>query len=151
MIKLICVGKVKEKFITDAINEYTKRLSKYTKLQIIELEDISIGNENQILEKEAQNILNRIKDNEYVIVLDINGQAYDSLEFAKMLNNQLINNSNITFVIGGSYGLHSSILNISSMRLSFSKLTFPHQLFRLIFVEQLYRAFKIMGNETYHK
>lgn len=151
MIKLICVGKIKEKFIKEAIDEYTKRLSKYTKLEIIELPDISIGNEEQILEKEGQTILNHINNNEYVIALDINGEMYDSIGFAKMLDKQLINNSNITFIIGGSYGLHSSVLNMSSMRLSFSKLTFPHQLFRLIFVEQLYRAYKIMGNETYHK
>ncbi len=151
MIKLICVGKIKEIFIRDAIAEYTKRLSKYTKLQIVELEDISIGNETQILEKEAHNILNNIKENEYVIVLDINGQEYDSIAFSKMIENQLINNSNITFIIGGSYGLHQSVINISSLRLSFSKLTFPHQLFRLIFIEQIYRAFKIVNHETYHK
>jgi 23S rRNA (pseudouridine1915-N3)-methyltransferase len=151
MIKLICIGKIKEKFIQDAILEYTKRLTKYTNFKIIELPDISIGNEDIIKQKEAELILSNIKDNEYVITLEIEGKEYNSIEFSDMIDKQLVINSNLTFIIGGSYGLHFSVINRSNNHISFSRLTFPHQLFRLIFIEQLYRAFKIVNHETYHK
>ena len=151
MIKIICVGKIKEKYLKDAISEYQKRLSKYTKIEIIELNDISNLNKNDIIEKEGINILNHIKDKDYVITLDINGVKMDSLKFANTLSKTLIINSNIVFIIGGSYGLSNSVSNRSNFKLSFSDLTFPHQLFRVILLEQIYRAFKINNNEEYHK
>ena len=151
MIKIICVGKIKEKYLKDAISEYQKRLSKYTKIEIIELNDISNLNKNDIIEKEGINILNHIKDKEYVITLDINGVKMDSVTFADTLSKTLIINSNIVFIVGGSYGLSNSVSNRSNFKLSFSDLTFPHQLFRVILLEQIYRSFKILNNETYHK
>ena len=151
MIKIICVGKIKEKYLKDAISEYQKRLSKYTKLEIIELNDISNLNKNDIIEKEGINILNNIKDKDYVITLDINGIKMNSVKFADTLAKTLIINSNIVFIIGGSYGLSNSVSARSNLKLSFSDLTFPHQLFRVILLEQIYRAFKINNNEEYHK
>ena len=148
MIKLICVGKVKENFYKEAIKEYIKRLSKYTKLNVIEIDDEP--NINGI-EKEGLNILKNINDKDYVITLEINGNMLTSEELSSKIDNILINNSNIDFVIGGSYGLSDKIKRRSNYKLSFSKLTFPHQLFRVMFLEQLYRAFKIKNNETYHK
>lgn len=148
MIKIICVGKIKEKFYRDAIEEYLKRLSKYTKIQIIEIPDESNG---KILEKEANNIIKYIDQKDYIITLEIEGNQIDSVELSNKINNILMINSNITFIIGGSYGLDDSIKKISNYKLSFSKLTFPHQLFRVILLEQIYRAFKISNNESYHK
>lgn len=148
MIKLICVGKVKENFYKEAIKEYIKRLSKYTKLNVIEIDDEP--NINGI-EKEGLNILKNINDKDYVITLEINGNMLTSEELSGKIDNILINNSNIDFVIGGSYGLSDKIKQRSNYKLSFSKQTFPHQLFRVMFLEQLYRAFKIKNNETYHK
>ncbi len=148
MIKIVCVGKIKEKFFEEAIKEYLKRLNKYTKLQIIELND---EKEEVALKKEAENILKHIKDNEYVITLEIEGKELSSKEFAKKIDNTLINHSNITFVIGGSYGLDNTVKQRSNYALSFSKLTFPHQLFRVVLLEQIYRSFKIINNEKYHK
>ena len=143
MIKIICVGKLKEKYLIDACLEYLKRISKYTKIEIIELKD------SNILE-EKDDILKHI-NKEYVITLDIEGNSIDSPTLAKKIDNILISNSNIAFIIGGSYGLHPDIKKISNFSLSFSKLTFPHQLFRVMLLEQIYRSFKIMNNETYHK
>ena len=148
MIKLICVGKVKENFYKEAIKEYIKRLSKYTKLNVIEIDDEP--NINGI-EKEGLNILKNINDKDYVITLEINGNMLTSEELSSKIDNILINNSNIDFVIGWSYGLSDKIKQRSNYKLSFSKQTFPHQLFRVMFLEQLYRAFKIKNNETYHK
>ncbi len=151
MIKIICVGKIKEKFYKDAIEEYQKRLSKYTKIQIIEVPDIDL--KDPILNKkcEKENILKHIKEKDYVIALDINGKELSSIEFSKYLEKTEIINSNITFIIGGSYGIDSQLLSGSNDKISFSKLTFPHQLFRIILLEQLYRAYKIRNNESYHK
>lgn len=148
MIKIICVGKIKEKFYREAILEYQKRLSKYTKLEIFEINDEL---EEIALKKEGENILKHIKDNEYVITLEIDGNSLASEEFAKKLDNTLMINSNITFVIGGSYGLDKVVKQRSNYKLSFSKMTFPHQLFRVILLEQIYRCFKINNNEKYHK
>lgn len=148
MIKIICVGKIKEKFYKEAIEEYKKRLSKYTRLEIIEVPDESTGN---ILEKEEINILKNIKDKDYVITMEIEGNYLSSIELANKIDNTLIDNSNITFIIGGSYGLSEKIKRRSNYKLSFSKLTFPHQLFRVILLEQIYRSFKIINNESYHK
>lgn len=148
MIKIICVGKIKEQFFKDAISEYKKRLSKYTKLEIIELPDESVGN---ILEKEESSILKHLNEKDYIITLEIEGNMLTSTELSEKINSILINNSNITFIIGGSYGLSDVIKKRSNYKLSFSKMTFPHQLFRIILLEQIYRSFKILNHESYHK
>ena len=151
MIKIICVGKIKEKFYKDGINEYLKRLSKYTKIEIIEVEDIDDTNKNIVLEKEKELILKKINPKDYIIMMEIEGNLIDSIQLSNKINDVLIHNSNISFIIGGSYGIHQDIKAMSNYKLSFSKLTFPHQLFRLILLEQIYRSFKIINNETYHK
>ncbi len=148
-MKIICVGKVKEKFFVDAINEYSKRISKYTKLEILEISDES--NESIAMKKEGEKILSKIKDNDYVVTLEIEGNSLTSLDFAKKIDNNFNSNKNLTFVIGGSYGLDESVKSRSDYKLSFSKFTFPHQLFRVILLEQIYRAYKINHNENYHK
>ena len=151
MIKIICVGKIKEKFFKEAIKEYEKRLSKYTKLKIIEVEDYNINNEEIIRQKEKQEILKYIDQKDYIITLEIEGNQLSSLELSKKIEQLTINNPNITFIIGGSYGLDIEIKQLSNYKLSFSKLTFPHQLFRVIVLEQIYRSYKIINNESYHK
>ena len=144
MIKIICVGKVKENYLRDAISDYMKRLSKYHKVDIIILEDSN-------MEEEKTRILKHIDSKDYVITLDIEGKELSSLELADKLDKTFINNSSICFVIGGSYGLDREVKQRANFSLSFSKLTFPHQLFRVILLEQIYRSFKILNNETYHK
>lgn len=151
MIKILCVGKIKEKFFKDAISEYSKRLSKYTNLQIIEVDDINSDNINTILDKEKDLIIKHISSKDYVITLEIEGKQLNSLEFSKKIEELQIYNSSIVFIIGGSYGLHQQIKDRANYKLSFSKLTFPHQLFRIILLEQIYRAYKIINNESYHK
>ena len=151
MIKIICVGKIKEKFFKEALEEYQKRLSKYTKIKIIEVEDINLDNEELIKQKESELILKHIDKKDYVITLEIEGKQLSSIELSKKIEDLEITNPNITFIIGGSYGLANEIKNMSNMKLSFSKLTFPHQLFRVILLEQIYRAYKIKNNESYHK
>lgn len=144
MIKIVCVGKVKEKYLQEAISDYMKRLSKYHKVEIIELEDSNMG-------EEKNRILKHIDSRDYVITLDIEGKILSSVELAEKLDKTFITNSNICFVIGGSYGLDKEVKERANFSLSFSKLTFPHQLFRVILLEQIYRSFKILNNETYHK
>ena len=151
MIKVICVGKLKEKYLVDAIDEYKKRISKYTKLEIIELVDNNIDDEVLALKKEKDSILKNINDKDFVITLEIEGKEFSSVEFASFLDNTFINNSNIVFIIGGSYGLSEEIKQRSNYKLSFSKLTFPHQLFRVMLLEQIYRCYKLNNNEKYHK
>ena len=150
MIKIITVGKLKEQYFKDAVDEYLKRLSKYSKIELIEVPD-----ENydviKTLDKEKDSIFKYISDKDYVITLEIEGKELTSVELSKKINDTLISNSDITFVIGGSYGLHDSIKERSNYALSFSKMTFPHQLFRIMLLEQLYRSYKILNNETYHK
>lgn len=148
-MKIICVGKIKEKFFVDAIEEYSKRISKYTKLEIIQISDEA--NESVALKKEGEKILSKIKDNDYVVTLEIEGNSLTSLEFAKKIDNNFGSNKNLTFVIGSSYGLADLVKQRSDYKLSFSKFTFPHQLFRIILLEQIYRAYKINNNENYHK
>lgn len=145
MIKIICIGKIKENYLKELINDYSKRINKYHKLEIIELKD-----SNMIKEKEE--ILKSIKPNDYIISLTIEGKKLSTIEFANKIQT-LMNNSlsNITFIIGGSDGLDNEIKNISKEQISFSNLTFPHGLFRGILLEQIYRSFKIINNETYHK
>lgn len=151
MIKIICVGKLKEKYLLDAIKEYEKRLSKYTKLKIIEVSDIDNPNIEIVLSKEKDLIQKQIEDKDYVITLEIEGNMLTSEELANKIDNIFNTNSTITFIIGGSYGLHNDIKKRSNYKLSFSKLTFPHQLFRVNLLEQIYRSFKINNNESYHK
>ena len=148
-MKIICVGKIKEKFFVDAIEEYSKRISKYTKLEIIQISDEA--NESVALKKEGEKILSKIKDNDYVVTLEIEGNSLTSLEFAKKIDNNFGSNKSLTFVIGSSYGLDDLVKQRSDYKLSFSKFTFPHQLFRIILLEQIYRAYKINNNENYHK
>lgn len=157
-IAIVCVGKIKEKFYRDAIDEYAKRLSKYCKLEIIEVADektpdkASETGENQIKEKEADRILEKIKEDTFVYTLEIKGKRYTSEAFAKELENKgTYGTSNIAFVIGGSLGLHEKVLKRSNGSISFSDMTFPHQLMRVILIEQIYRAYRIMNNEPYHK
>ena len=156
-INIICVGKIKEKYLKDAIQEYSKRLSKYCKLSIIEIPDESIPDNvndkmsNIIKEIEGKKILSHIKNN-YIIALDLKGTQYTSEEFSNKINNISLNfNSNISFIIGGSLGLSNEVVNSSNELLCFSKMTFPHQLIRVFLLEQIYRAFKILNNESYHK
>ena len=151
MIKIICVGKIKEKYLKDAIEEYKKRLAKYTKLEIIEVSDIDNQNIDIILLKEKELIEKYVDVKDFVITLEIEGNMLNSEEFAKKIDSIFNTNSTITFIIGGSYGLHQEIKNRSNYKLSFSKLTFPHQLFRVNLLEQIYRVFKINNNEAYHK
>lgn len=151
MIKIICVGKIKEKFYRDAITEYQKRLSKYTKLEIIECRDYSDLPIIDILNKEKQEIEKHLNDKDYIITLEIDGKELSSVELAQKLDTIFLSSSNITFIIGGSYGLAPEIKEKSNFKLSFSKMTFPHQLFRILLLEQIYRAYKINNNESYHK
>lgn len=144
MIKIICVGKIKESYIREGILDYQKRISKYHKIEIIEVMDSNI-------EEEKDKILKNIDRKDYLITLDIEGNNLSSLELADKIDKTFITNPNITFIIGGSNGIHRDIKELSNYSLSFSKLTFPHQLFRLILLEQIYRSFKILNNETYHK
>ena len=150
MIRIITVGKIKEKYFTEAVNEYLKRLSRYTKIELIEVKDEDFEISKTLL-KERDNIMKYINDKDYIITLEIEGNELDSISLSKKLEDIQNNYSNITFIIGGSYGLHEDIKNISNYKLSFSKMTFPHQLFRVILLEQLYRSYKIINNESYHK
>ena len=144
MIKIICIGKIKENYLKDAINDYQKRISKYHKIEIVELPDSNIDNEKELIKK-------NINTKDYIITMEIEGNMLSSIELSQKIDKTFITNPNITFIIGGSTGLHQEIKNISNYKLSFSKLTFPHVLFRLILLEQIYRSFKILNNESYHK
>ena len=150
MIKIICIGKIKESFIKEAINEYKKRISKYTNIEIIELDDYNYDVKKTLL-TEYNNIIKVMNSSDYNILLDIDGVELDSMSFAKKINETLTINSNITFIIGGSLGVLDELKNKINYRLSFSKMTFPHQLFRVLLLEQIYRAYKINNNEEYHK
>lgn len=156
-INIVCVGKIKEQFFKSAIDEYSKRLSKYCKLNIIELPDEKIPDklnpslENEIKNKECDNIINHLKKDSYIICLDLKGKNFSSEEFSKNIENISMQSSNITFIIGGSLGLNEKILNLANQKVCFSKMTFPHQLIRIFLLEQLFRAFKISNGETYHR
>ena len=157
-ISIICVGKIKEKFYSQAVQEYEKRLSRYCKLDIVELQDEKTpGNAGEqinlnIKAKEGDRILSSIKEDAYVIALAIEGKMLDSVELSNHIEHLGINGtSNISFVIGGSLGLDERVLKRADYKLSFSKMTFPHQLMRVILVEQIYRSYRIMKNEPYHK
>lgn len=157
-VSVICVGKIKEKYFRDAISEYEKRLSKYCKLEILEVQDektpdnASPALEEQIKEKEATRILKHIKDGAHVITLEIKGQELSSEKLASRIELLGVQGkSHIQFIIGGSLGLSESISQIAHEKISFSKMTFPHQLMRVILLEQIYRSYRIISGEPYHK
>lgn len=151
MIKIIVVGQLKEKYLKDAIEEYTKRIKKYTNLEIIEVKDEGLVEESKAIKLESEKIKKHLSDKDYLITLEIEGKEFTSVDFAKKLNDIFIENSNLVFLIGGSYGLAEELKNKAKLHLSFSKMTFPHQLFRVLLLEQIYRAYKINNNESYHK
>jgi 23S rRNA (pseudouridine1915-N3)-methyltransferase len=157
-ITLVTVGKIKEKFYSEAIAEYSKRLSRYCKLEIVEVADEKTPDnasevmETQIKLKEAERILKNIRDDSYCIALAIDGKKYNSVDFARHIEKLgIAGKSNIAFVIGGSLGLHESVLKRADEKISFSDMTFPHQLMRVILLEQIYRGYRIINNEPYHK
>ena len=144
MIKIICVGKLKEKYLIDLVNEYVKRVNKYHKLELIEVKDSNIKDEAMEIEK-------YIQSRDFIVTMEIGGKKLNSIEFSKKIDNWLMTYGNITFIIGGSDGIDESIKKKSNYALSFSDLTLPHGLFRGFLVEQIYRSFKFINNETYHK
>ena len=149
MIKVICIGKIKDSNLKSLIDDYYKRITKYTSIQIIELKD---ENENyDEMKKESKEIENYLDSKSYNIALDRLGKNIDSINFSKLIDKTFISYPNINFIIGGSLGIDKSILDKCNIVLSFSSLTFPHQLFRLMLLEQIYRSFKILNNERYHK
>ena len=157
-ITIVCVGKVKEKYLRDAISEYEKRLSRYCRLQVIEVADektpdgASAVAEDQIREKEAERILKNLRSEDPVVTLEIEGKQVDSVSFAQKIEQMGVEGvSHIQFVIGGSLGLHEKVSKVSGWKLSFSKMTFPHQLMRVILLEQIYRGYRIINGEPYHK
>ena len=157
-IKVVTVGKLKEKYLRDGITEYTKRISRFAKLEMIELADektpdrASESENQKILEIEGQRILSKVGDRDFVIVLAIEGKTFSSEEFSKQLEEASIKGfSTLTFIIGGSLGLSSSVKNRANLSVSFGRLTLPHQLMRLVLVEQIYRAFTIQQGSPYHK
>ena len=156
-IKIYAIGKIKD-FYKLGVDEYVKRLSSYCKIEIVELKDESISDKpskaeiKKAIDIEGKRVISLLKDNEYLIGLDLNKKEMDSVEFSRYLSNKLEQSgSNISFVIGGSYGLSEELKSRINDSFSFGKMTFPHQLARLILLEQIYRAFKILNNETYHK
>ena len=156
-ISIICIGKIKENYLKDAINEYSKRLSKFCNLKITELPDEKLPSKindsiiSEIKNKECDKIIDAIKKDSYIICLDLKGKEYSSEDFSRKIENIALNfNSSITFIIGGTLGLNEKILSLANEKICFSKMTFPHQLIRVFLLEQLFRAFKISNNETYH-
>ena len=145
MIKILCVGKIKENYLKEMIEDYEKRISKYHKIEMIEVKD------EDHLEKERDHLLPFISPRDYVITLEILGNTMTSEELAEKIDELFLTHSTITFVIGSSLGLHEDIKKRANLALSFSKFTFPHGLFRGILLEQIYRSFKILNNESYHK
>ena len=151
MIRIITVGKLKEKYLKEAKEEYNKKISKYHKIEVIEVEDSKIDEKEIALKEEKDRILKNIIPKSYIITLEIEGKELTSIELSELIDKTFINYSDITFIIGGSYGIDDSIKKMSNYHLSFSKMTFPHQLFRILLLEQIYRSFKILNNEKYHK
>lgn len=156
-IQIICIGKIKEDYLRSAVNEYSKRLSRFCKLEILELPDEKIPDKlntslaNEIKQNECSNIIKHFKKSSYNIALDLSGKQLTSEQFSEKIENLSMTNSNITFIIGGSLGLTNELLNYCQEKLCFSKMTFPHQLIRVFLLEQIFRGFKIANNETYHR
>lgn len=152
MLKLICVGKVKDASLKALIDDYQKRIQKYHKLEVIEVKDEPIrDNEKEVLDIEASRIMSKIDKDDYVTLLDLHGESLDSISFAKKIDKLFVSYSKITFVIGGSLGLGEEVRKRANYRLKLSDMTFLHQMTRLIILEQIYRCFKILNHETYHK
>lgn len=156
-INIVCIGKIKEDYLKTAIAEYSKRLSKYCNLTITELADESLPNKlncsiiEDIKNKESKKIIGSLKKDSYIFALDLTGKQFSSTEFSQKIDDIALNyNSSITFIIGGTLGLTDEVLNLSTEKISFSKMTFPHQLIRVFLLEQLFRSFKISKGETYH-
>lgn len=151
-INIISVGKIKEQYFIDGIEEYKKRISKYANVELITVMDESNSvDEKKVKKIEGERILSKIPNNSYTIVLDLKGKELDSVEFAKKMDEITLVSSTINFIIGGSLGLDMDVINKADYRLCFSKFTFPHKLMKLILLEQIYRSYKINNNETYHK
>ena len=157
-IDIICVGKIKEQYLKDAVAEYSKRLSKYCSLTITEISDEQVPNNlndklaQNIKQIESNHILSHIKRDSYVICLDLKGKQFSSEEFSKKIENIALNDSsNITFIIGGTLGMSDELLKKSNELICFSKMTFPHQLMQMILLEQIYRSYRIINHEPYHK
>ena len=157
-IKMICVGKLKEKYLEEGVKEYLKRLSAYCDVEVIEVgderipENPSLAEEMIVKSKEGRRILDKVKQDDYMILLDVQGKEVDSIQFAESIEDCMLHGkSTIDFVLGGSLGHGEDVLTRANKRISFSKMTFPHQLMRVILAEQIYRAFKIIRKETYHK
>lgn len=146
MIKIICFGKLKENYLFNAVNDYLDRINKYHKISIIELKD-----SDNIIDEEKSLLKSISNDKSYKILLDINGMEVSSNDFAVLINDKLAHFSNITFIIGSSNGVTKNIKNLVNQKISFGKITMPHGLFRIVFLEQVYRSFKILNNESYHK
>lgn len=152
MIKVLCVGKIKDKNLLALIEDYQKRINRYHKLEIIEVKDEPINdNTLEVLNTEGDRLLSKINNDEYVILLDLHGKSIDSISFANKIDKLFVSNSKITFVIGGSLGLSEVIRKRANEAIKLSDLTFLHQMTRLILLEQIYRSFKILNHETYHK
>ena len=145
MIEIICLGKIKEIYLKELIDDYKTRINKYHKINIIELPD------NQDIKVEEELIIKNIDKRSFIVLLDISGKKIDSISFSKLIDTAFINYPKITFIIGGSNGVTDTVRNISNYRLSFSDMTFPHGLFRGVLLEQIYRSLKILNNESYHK
>lgn len=154
-IKLICVGKIKENYFVDAVKEYEKRLSRFCQFQIKEIKEENFNDNptqsqiKSIIKKEGENILREIKGE--AVLLDIQGKEYSSVEFANFLKSNIDKGAEITFIIGGSYGVSEEVKKMATNRISFSKMTFPHTMFRVMLLEQTYRAFTIINGAKYHK
>ncbi|WP_296112440.1 23S rRNA (pseudouridine(1915)-N(3))-methyltransferase RlmH [uncultured Anaerococcus sp.] len=159
LIKLVTVGKIKEKFYKEAIAEYAKRMKSYNKVEIIEVADekapetLSRKEVAMVKDAEGERILGKIKDDSFVITLEIGGRALDSISFARLIQEEMLDGfgRDLVFVVGGSNGLGDNVLKRSNYRLSFGKMTYPHQLMRVILMEQVYRAYRIINKEPYHK
>lgn len=157
MIKVIAVGKIKDSSLQKLINEYLKRIKPFTNIEIIEVKDFNTKDENNlsqiklVMQEEAKQVISKLKATDYKILVDLHGLEYDSIAFSNKLEKIQTNNKNIVFIIGGSYGFDDSLRNISNEYFCLSKLTFPHQLVRLLLLEQIYRSFKIKNNHNYHK
>ncbi len=157
-IRIVAVGKIKEDYLKQGINDYLVKISKYAKTEIIEVNDSKVKDNpkeadiQKVINEEGERVLSKIKDNEIVVNLDLNKQEFDSVQFSKFLNDKIVEGgASLTFVIGGSYGLSNVLKQRANYSLSLSKMTFLHQMTRLILLEQIYRAFKILNNEIYHK
>ena len=159
LVKIVAVGKIKEKFYKDALAEYEKRMKSYNKVEIVEVADekapetLSSKEVDQVKTAEGEKILAKIKDDSFVVTLEIKGKVLDSIQFARLIQDEMLDGfgRDLVFVIGGSNGLGENVLKRSNYKLSFGKMTYPHQLMRVILMEQIYRAYRIINKEPYHK